>query len=191
MSNEVPVDNEVAARVRATVVGDFQPGHVNGFPMRPDQGSIDLGSIDARSSKPPVEDDVDRDKRRESAEKLKLKRLLEQTQPSIAKKLKVGAASKDSGSSDPRPSTGVESAPPRPLVGESTPPSSKQRKKEEEERERETQQQLQEGQQKPQQEGEEGEEGRRQQGDQLKELLDQDRQQELRELQRQQRQKSQ
>jgi len=30
------------------------------------------GSIDARSSKPPVkEDDVDRDKRRESAEKLK------------------------------------------------------------------------------------------------------------------------
>jgi len=29
------------------------------------------------------------------------------------------------GSSDPRTSTGVESAPPRPLVGESTPPSPK------------------------------------------------------------------
>ena len=29
------------------------------------------------------------------------------------------------GSSDPRPSTGVDSAPPRPLVGESTPPSPK------------------------------------------------------------------
>ena len=30
------------------------------------------------------------------------------------------------GSSDPRPSTGVKSAPPRPLVGESTPPLVKQ-----------------------------------------------------------------
>ncbi|XP_021309201.1 uncharacterized protein LOC110432734 [Sorghum bicolor] len=44
-----------------------------------------------------------------------LKRTLEQAQPSMAKRLKVGAASKDSGSSDPRPPTGAESAPPRPL----------------------------------------------------------------------------
>ena len=44
MSNEAPADDEVAARVRATVAGDFQPEHVNGFPMRPDQGSIDLAS---------------------------------------------------------------------------------------------------------------------------------------------------
>ena len=41
MSNEVPADDEVAARVRAAVTGDFQPEHVNGFPMRPDEGSID------------------------------------------------------------------------------------------------------------------------------------------------------
>jgi len=44
MSNEVPADDEVAARVRVAVAGDFQPEHVNGFPMRPDQGSIDLVS---------------------------------------------------------------------------------------------------------------------------------------------------
>ena len=44
MSNKAPADDEVAARVRAAVVGDFQPEHVNGFPMRPDQGSIDLVS---------------------------------------------------------------------------------------------------------------------------------------------------
>ena len=44
MSNEAPTDEEVAARVRATVAGDFQPEHVNGFPMRPDEGSIDLVS---------------------------------------------------------------------------------------------------------------------------------------------------
>ena len=44
MSNEAPTDEEVAARVRAAVVGDFQPEHVNGFPMRPDKGSIDLVS---------------------------------------------------------------------------------------------------------------------------------------------------
>ena len=44
MSNEAPADDEVAARVRAAVAGDFQPEHVNGFPMRPDQGSIDLVS---------------------------------------------------------------------------------------------------------------------------------------------------
>jgi len=42
MSNEAPADDEVAARVRAAVAGDFQPKHVNGFPMKPDQGSIDL-----------------------------------------------------------------------------------------------------------------------------------------------------
>jgi len=42
MSNEAPADDEVAARVNAAVAGDFQPKHVNGFPMRPDQGSIDL-----------------------------------------------------------------------------------------------------------------------------------------------------
>jgi len=44
MSNEAPADDEVAARVRAAVAGDFQPEHVNGFPMRPDVGSIDLVS---------------------------------------------------------------------------------------------------------------------------------------------------
>jgi len=42
MSNEAPANDEVAARVRAAVAGDFQPEHVNGFPMRPDAGSIDL-----------------------------------------------------------------------------------------------------------------------------------------------------
>jgi len=42
MSNEAPADDEVAARVRAAVAGDFQPEHINGFPMRPDAGSIDL-----------------------------------------------------------------------------------------------------------------------------------------------------
>ena len=44
MSNEAPTDDEVAARVRAAVAGDFQPEHVNGFPMRPDEGLIDLVS---------------------------------------------------------------------------------------------------------------------------------------------------
>jgi len=44
MSNEAPADDEVAARVRAAVAGDFQPEHVNGFPMRPDQGSLVLVS---------------------------------------------------------------------------------------------------------------------------------------------------
>jgi len=44
MSNEVPADDEVAARVRAAVAGDFKSEHVNGFPTRPDQGSIDLVS---------------------------------------------------------------------------------------------------------------------------------------------------
>ena len=42
MSNKAPADHEVAARVRAAVAGDFQPERVNGFPMRPDAGSIDL-----------------------------------------------------------------------------------------------------------------------------------------------------
>ncbi|XP_021311880.1 uncharacterized protein LOC110433692 [Sorghum bicolor] len=72
MSNEAPTNDEVATRVRAAVAGDFKAEHVNGFPMRPDVGSIDLGLINVRSSRPPVkEDEVDRDKRRESAEKQK------------------------------------------------------------------------------------------------------------------------
>jgi len=44
MSNEALADDEVSARVRAAVAGDFQLEHVNGFPMRPDAGSIDLVS---------------------------------------------------------------------------------------------------------------------------------------------------
>jgi len=44
MSNEAPVDEEVAPRVRAAVAGDLQRQHVHGFPMRPDKGSIDLVS---------------------------------------------------------------------------------------------------------------------------------------------------
>jgi hypothetical protein len=97
MSNEALADNETAARVRAAIAGDFKSEHVNGFPMRPDEGSIDLacsslvhsfdsgflsilfkptlfwqGRIDVRSLRPPVkEDEVDRDKRRQSVEKLK------------------------------------------------------------------------------------------------------------------------
>jgi len=42
MSNEALADDEAAARVRAAVAGEFKPEHVNGFPMRPDAGSIDL-----------------------------------------------------------------------------------------------------------------------------------------------------
>ena len=42
MFNEAPADDEVAARVRAAIAGDFKSEHVNGFPMRPDAGSIDL-----------------------------------------------------------------------------------------------------------------------------------------------------
>ena len=42
MSNEAPTNDEVAARVRAAIAGDFKPEHVNGFPMRPDEGSVDL-----------------------------------------------------------------------------------------------------------------------------------------------------
>jgi len=44
MSNEAPTGDEVAAQVRTAVAGDFRPEHVNGFPMRPDVGSIDLVS---------------------------------------------------------------------------------------------------------------------------------------------------
>ena len=44
MSNKAPADDEVATRVRTAVAGDFQPERVNGFPMRPDEGSIDLVS---------------------------------------------------------------------------------------------------------------------------------------------------
>ena len=104
MSNEALVDDEVTARVRAAVADDFQPEHVNGFPMRLDAGSIDLvssflaygfdsrfplipflslsllsqGPIDVRSSRPPVkEDGVDRDKRHQSVEKQKSAKDLE------------------------------------------------------------------------------------------------------------------
>jgi hypothetical protein len=42
MSNEAPADDEVAAQVRAAIAGDFKAEHVNGFPMRPDAGLIDL-----------------------------------------------------------------------------------------------------------------------------------------------------
>ncbi|XP_021317714.1 PH domain-containing protein DDB_G0275795-like [Sorghum bicolor] len=98
--------------------------------------SAALGPIDVRSSRPPVKEDrVDRDKRRQSTEKQKsakdsekkekkkknLDRQSLEAQPSMAKRLKVGAASRDLGSSDPRPPTGAESAQPRPLAGESAP----------------------------------------------------------------------
>ncbi|XP_021311849.1 misshapen-like kinase 1 [Sorghum bicolor] len=179
MSNEASVDDEVAARVRAAVAGDFKSEHVNGFPMRPDQGSIDLGSIDARSSKPPVkEDDVDRDKRRESTEKLKLSK----DARSMDEEVKASPVTKRT--SWPIGLHSVE----------------EERKKAKEQRERESQQRLQEGQQQPRPDGEEGKEGRRQQIERLEELLEQDRQQELLEqdrqqelleLQRQQRQQSQ
>ena len=48
MSNEAPADDEVAARVRAAVAGNFQPEHVNDFPMRIDKGSIELVSPSPR-----------------------------------------------------------------------------------------------------------------------------------------------
>jgi len=44
MSNEAPADEEVAARVRAAVAGDFQPEQVNSFPMKPEEGCHDLVS---------------------------------------------------------------------------------------------------------------------------------------------------
>ena len=117
MSNEAPADDEVAARVRAAVAGDFQPEQVNGFPMRPDVGSIDLvslsfllldfsirfwgllsflqDSINARSSRPPMkEDDVDRDKRHESAEKQKSMKDLEKKKEKKKKNLEQQALEK-------------------------------------------------------------------------------------------------
>jgi hypothetical protein len=42
MSNVALADDEVAARVKAAIAGDFKSQHVNGFPMRPDEGSVDL-----------------------------------------------------------------------------------------------------------------------------------------------------
>ena len=42
ISNEALTDEEAAAWVRAAIAGEFKPEHVNGFPMRPDVGSIDL-----------------------------------------------------------------------------------------------------------------------------------------------------
>ena len=102
MSNEASPYEEFVARVRAAVAGDFQPEQVNGFPMKPQEGYYDLvspsiycsstsavgfiiffqvlrdlslfcqGTIDARSSKPPVkEDNAEREKRRASVEKHK------------------------------------------------------------------------------------------------------------------------
>jgi hypothetical protein len=44
MSNEALPDEEVAARVREAVSGDFQPEHVNSFPMKPGEGYYDLVS---------------------------------------------------------------------------------------------------------------------------------------------------
>jgi hypothetical protein len=44
MSNEALPDEEVAARVRAAVSGDFHLEHVNGFPMNPEKGYYDLVS---------------------------------------------------------------------------------------------------------------------------------------------------
>jgi len=37
--NEALADKEVAARVRAAVAGDFQPEHVNSFPMKLEEGT--------------------------------------------------------------------------------------------------------------------------------------------------------
>ena len=45
MSNQAPADEEVAVRVKAVVVGDFQPEHVNSFPMKPDEGYCNLVSF--------------------------------------------------------------------------------------------------------------------------------------------------
>ena len=42
MSNVAMADDEIAARVRAAIAGDFKSQHVYGFPMRPDEGSVDL-----------------------------------------------------------------------------------------------------------------------------------------------------
>jgi len=40
----VPSDEEVAARVRVAVAGNFQPEQVNGFTMKPEEGYYDLVS---------------------------------------------------------------------------------------------------------------------------------------------------
>ncbi|XP_021306284.1 putative golgin subfamily A member 6-like protein 3 [Sorghum bicolor] len=218
MSNKAPADDEVAARVRAAVAGDFQPKHVNGFPMRPDVGSIGLGSIDVRSSSPPVkEDEVDRDKRRESAKKQKstmdLKKKKEKKknlerqalETRRAKSRQRGEPEEESpneddsgdGDDDSDDSEGMGSRLDRILEGSPRTDVDpvglrsveEQRKREEEERVQETWQQLQEGQQRPQQK--EGQEGQQPEGPQLEELLEQDRQQELRELQEQQQRRGQ
>jgi len=42
MSNVALANDEIAARVRAAIAGDFKSKHVNVFPMRPDEGSLDL-----------------------------------------------------------------------------------------------------------------------------------------------------
>ena len=42
MSNVALADDEVAAWVRAAIASDFKLEHVNGFPMKPDEGSVDL-----------------------------------------------------------------------------------------------------------------------------------------------------
>jgi hypothetical protein len=44
MPNEALLAEEVAARIRAAVSGDFEPEHVNSFPMKPDEGYSDLVS---------------------------------------------------------------------------------------------------------------------------------------------------
>ena len=50
MSNKAPSDEEVAAWVRATVAGDFQPKQVSGFPMKPEEGYYDLVSPSSHRS---------------------------------------------------------------------------------------------------------------------------------------------
>ena len=47
MSNEALLDEEVTAKVRAAVSGDFQPELVDSFPMKPDKGYFDLVSPSA------------------------------------------------------------------------------------------------------------------------------------------------
>ena len=42
MSNMLPSNEEVAARVSAAVAGGFQPEHVNSLPMRPEEGCLDM-----------------------------------------------------------------------------------------------------------------------------------------------------
>jgi len=44
MSNEALPDEEVATRVRAAILGDFQPESVNSFPMKPNKGYFHLVS---------------------------------------------------------------------------------------------------------------------------------------------------